>query len=138
MTTPKLDTKFAGEAALRAYDAGQLGFQNPERTKLGCLYRYPDGGVCSIGAGLKELEIKIPGELLCAGVKILWDENIVDLTDSIQAFFLSLLQRDHDLIVRLPERCPEEQKKDLIDKFLDRARDYANGNMMPNSTESKE
>ncbi len=50
----KLSSKQAAEAALRAYEKGLLGFQSQDRAKQGCRYMYPDGGVCSIGAVLKE------------------------------------------------------------------------------------
>jgi hypothetical protein len=100
MTTRILTAKFAAEAALRAFDAKQLGFQDPERVKLGCLYNYPDGGVCGLGAALKEMKIKVPkNRNKNISVGVLRVHGLIDysLNDSAT---LTNLQQAHDGIIR--------------------------------------
>ena len=64
--TYHLTARDAARAALKAHAEGRLGYQ---RGHTACLYRYPDGAVCAIGAALPDYVVEgrggYPVESLC-------------------------------------------------------------------------
>jgi hypothetical protein len=120
MTVPILTSKFAAQAALRAYDAGMLGFQDLTRTNSGCHYHYLDGGVCAIGAALKEMSISAI-YVNSEGLSSLKKEEIISFSDQ-EAESLSTLQFHHDGIIRAKQRNDDQEVQFRISDFINFAK----------------
>lgn len=87
--TYHLTARDAARAALKAHAEGRLGYQ---RGHTACLYRYPDGAVCAIGAALPDYVVEgrggYPVESLCGAGRI-----SADMDDMLA---LMKIQNAHD------------------------------------------
>lgn len=95
--TYHLTVKDVSEAALNAHAEGRLGYQ---RGHTDCLYRYPDGAVCAIGAALPDHVV----EGFNSGVTVedLAREHRITV-DAEEIDFLSEIQSAHDALCE-PDR----------------------------------
>lgn len=126
---PVLTAKFAAQAALEAYEAGKLGFQNKRWAgdHNGCFYYYSDGGYCAIGAALAKLKIRPEDNGPVYSLV-----NVYFTCDLYEENLLTDLQLKHDeLVIRLRHASITEgsdEHRKAVDEFLGLARKLAGKN----------